>query len=142
MGSSNLQSTKWQFSIPLFINYEDTDAGGVVYYGNYLGYMERVRNAFLRQHGFPLGVLAEKHHIMFVVREVRLRYLLPARLDDELEVTLGVAGKRGAVVLFRHQVLRGDELLVEGEVTLATISNVTFKPCRIPVILEACFNDD
>ena len=137
---SNLQNGRGEFSIPLLVNYEDTDAGGVVYYGNFLGYMERVRNAFLRLHGFPLRALADEHQILFVVREARLKYLLPAKLDDELEVTLGVSEVRGAVVLFQHQVLCGDELLVEGEVMLATVHNATFQPRRIPKFLRTCFN--
>ena len=114
--------------------------GGVVYYGNYLGYMERARNALLRKHGFPLSVLVEKHGILFVVREARLKYLLPARLDDELEVTLGITEIRGAVVRFFHQVIRGPDLLVEGEVELATVNTGTFKPCRIPAFLRDCFD--
>ncbi len=129
------------FSIPLQINYEDTDAGGVVYYGNYLGFMERARNAYLRTQGFPLRVLADQHHVLFVVTEARLKYLLPARLDDELHVTLRIVKTSGAGVEFEHLVLRGAECLVKGEIKLATLNSKTFQPCRIPKILKPSLCD-
>ena len=82
----------------MHINYEDTDAGGVVYYGNYLGYMERVRNAFLRDRGYPLSHLSENHNILFVVKEAHLEYHLPAKLDDVLQVTLMIENLSGASI--------------------------------------------
>lgn len=127
------------FSIPVQINYEDTDAGGVVYYANYLAYMERARNAWLRYHGFPLSVLAQQQKVIFVVTDARLRYIAPALLDDELQVTL-VIGKPGAArVEFVHEVRRDDQCLVRGWVSLATIDAETFKPRRIPGNLRNCF---
>ena len=139
--SAEEQSGDEAFSIQVQINYEDTDAGGVVYYGNYLGYMERARNAYLRKQGFQLGTLADQHQILFVVTEARLKYLLPARLDDELRVTLGIINTSGAGVEFEHLVLRGRECLVKGEIKLATINSVTFQPCRIPKILRPSLSD-
>ncbi len=130
------------FSIPVQINYEDTDAGGVVYYGNYPGFMERARNAYLRAHGFPPGVLANQHHLLFVVTSVRLEYLSPAVLDDELRVTLKIVKARGARILFEHRVMRGDECLVIGRMKLATINKDTFRPCRIPEILTTVLSDN
>jgi tol-pal system-associated acyl-CoA thioesterase len=135
------QSSDEAFSIQVQINYEDTDAGGVVYYGNYLGYMERARNAYLREQGFPLRTLSDQHQILFVVTEARLRYLLPARLDDELQITLGIIKAGGAGVEFEHLVLRDKECLVKGEIKLAVLNSVTFKPCRIPKILRPSLSD-
>ncbi len=135
------QSGDEAFSILVQINYEDTDAGGVVYYGNYLGYMERARNAYLRKQGFPLSTLSDQHQILFVVTEARLKYLLPARLDDELRVTLRIIKAGGAVVEFEHLVLRGTECLVRGEIKLATLNSVTFQPCRMPKILRPSLSD-
>jgi acyl-CoA thioester hydrolase len=128
------------FSIQVSINYEDTDAGGVVYYGNYLGYMERVRNAFLRHHGFPLTQLIDDHHIIFVVRDVSIRYLSPARLDDELTATLETETVGGASVVFRHKICRQNECLVEAKIKLAIINSETFKPSKIPAVLKQCLS--
>ena len=126
------------FSICVNINYEDTDAGGVVYYGNYLAYMERARNAYLRHHGFPLGVLAEQHNILFVVTDAHIRYLSPARLDDELKITLEIEKAGAASVVFQHHVFRGQDKLVEAKVKLATINSESFKPFRIPASVKKC----
>ena len=130
------------FSITVAINYEDTDAGGVVYYGNYLGYMERARNACLRSLGYPLGVLKEERGLLFVVRNVVLRYFSPARLDDEIEVTLRIRKLAGASIVFEHEVNKGENCLVRGVVDLAVINDRTFRPCRIPgwlrSALETC----
>ncbi len=128
------------FSITIPVNYEDTDAAGVVYYGNYLGYMERARNACLRFHGFPLTRIMKQDKILFVVTGVQLRYYLPARLDDEIEVDLKVQQIRGARVRFLQQVLRSSERLVEGEVDLAVVDSRTGRPSRIPEHLKAVFN--
>jgi len=128
------------FSIPLHINYEDTDAGGVVYYGNYPGYMERVRNAFLRTLGFPPGQLVENHQMLFVVTEVAIKYIAAAKLDDALIITLQVTKMRGAEIVFHHRVLReggGGETvcLVEADISLAILNSETFKPRRVPGFL-------
>lgn len=128
------------FSITIQVNYEDTDAAGVVYYGNYLGYMERARNACLRFHGFPLTRIMKQDKILFVVTGVQLRYYLPARLDDEIEVDLKVRQIRGARVRFLQQVLRSSERLVEGEVDLAVVDSRTGRPSRIPEHLKTVFN--
>lgn len=128
------------FSIPVRINYEDTDAGGVVYYANYLGFMERARNACLREHGFPLGELQSTHNLVFVVAHVDIRYRSPARLDDLLEVNLRLIDIRGASLRFLQQVIRNGEILVEATLKLATIRADTFSPCRIPDALRRSFD--
>ena len=124
-----------EFALTVHINYEDTDAGGVVYYANYLGYMERARNACLRQLGFPPGRLMRAHSTLFVVLEVKLKYLAPAHLDDELEVTLELVQLRRASLVFRQRVRRRgerDSVLVDGEVRLGALDSDTFKPRRLP----------
>lgn len=120
------------FSIPVVINYEDTDAAGVVYYANYLAYMERARNACLREAGFPLTRVLNELNVVFVVAEAKLRYRRPARLDDVVYVTLEVETARGASVTFVQQVLRDGELLVDGRIRVGTLTSDTFSPCRIP----------
>ena len=124
------------YSLPVTINYEDTDAAGVVYYANYLAYMERARNACLRAAGLPLSVVRDEYNAVFVVTEARLRYHKPAVLDDVISVTLEVDELRGASATIIHRVLRGDELLVDGQVRLGILSGDTFSPCRIPDIVR------
>ena len=129
------------FSIPVVINYEDTDAAGVVYYANYLGYMERARNACLRQAGFPLAMVRDELNVVFVVTEARLRYRRPARLDDVVDITLEVETARGASVTFVQQVRRDDDLLVDGRIRVGTLTSDTFSPCRIPDIIRHALDD-
>jgi tol-pal system-associated acyl-CoA thioesterase len=123
------------FSLPVQINYEDTDAGGVVYYANYLAYMERARNACLRQLGYPLAEL-QQQCLLFVVVEANIKYLRPAKLDDLIEVTLRVLEIKGASMVFAQQVVRSGELLVNATIRLATLHSDTFLPCRIPADLR------
>ena len=124
-----------RFSVGLTINYEDTDAGGVVYYANYLAYMERARNAYLRQLGFPLSGLVRDHGMVFVVTEADLRYLASARLDDPLTVTLDIGRAGGASVEFLHEVQRDRQVLVRGRVKLAVVDAHSGRPKRIPAVL-------
>lgn len=124
--------TKTRYSLPVRINYEDTDAGGVVYYANYLAYMERARNACLREMGFPLSELQRSQKLIFVVAEASLRYLVPARLDDLIEITLEVLGIKGASVSLTQQAIRDNEVLVDSTIKLVTLNSDTFSPCRIP----------
>ena len=121
-----------RFSISVRINYEDTDAGGVVYYANYLAYMERARNACLRELGFPLSELQRNQKLIFVVAEANLKYLLPARLDDLIEITLTVLEIKGATLKLAQQVVRNGKLLVDSTIKLVTLNSDTFSPCRIP----------
>ena len=129
------------FSIPVVINYEDTDAAGVVYYANYLAYMERARNACLRQAGFPLAMVRDDLNVVFVVTEARLRYRRPARLDDVVDITLEVETARGASVTFVQQVRRDGDLLVDGRIRVGTLSSDTFSPCRIPDKIRHALDD-
>ena len=120
------------FSIALQINYEDTDAGGVVYYGNYLGYMERARNAYLRSLGLPLARVRDDYNLLFVVTEASITYHAPAVLDDEIQVTLEIAKLGAASVVFGHNVLRDSDRLVSASIKVATVHGETFRPLRIP----------
>lgn len=114
------------------VYYEDTDAGGVVYYANYLAYMERARSEWLRTLGFDNQMLADQQGVVFAVRRASVDYLQPARLDELLEVSLTLKKKRRASLLFEQQVRRGDELLCQGEILLACVDASSFKPTAIP----------
>ena len=129
-----------EFSHKLRVYIEDTDAGGIVYYVNYLKFMERARTEFMRAMGY-----AKQHifnlNLMFVVRDVAVRYRSSAQLDDELEATARVIRSRGAGIVFWQCVRRGSELLAEGEVTVACVDRSSGKPHRLPVGMLARLKD-
>ena len=125
-----------EFSHKLRVYIEDTDAGGIVYYVNYLKFMERARTEFMRSLGFGKNSIFN-YNLMFVVRDVAVTYMLPARLDDELEATASIARLRGAVIVFHQSVRRGDEVLARGEVTIACVDRAEMKPRRLPPEMAA-----
>jgi tol-pal system-associated acyl-CoA thioesterase len=120
-----------EFSFKLRVYIEDTDAGGIVYYVNYLKFMERARTEFMRSLGYGKDYIFN-HDLMFVVRDVAVTYLLPARLDDELEATASIEQLRGAVMVLRQSVRRGDAVLAQGDVTIACVDRSGVKPRRLP----------
>lgn len=122
------------------VYYEDTDAGGVVYYVNYLKFMERTRTEWLRALGFAQSQLAVEN-LLFVVHSAEARYLAPARLDDELLVSAELMELKRASLVFRQQVRREADgtLLCEGRVTVACVRADSFKPRAIPEALRAGF---
>lgn len=126
------------FAIPVRVYYEDTDAGGVVYYSNYLKYLERCRTDWMRQTGFGQRDIAEHSGIAFVVRSVQLEYLKPARLDDWLSIGLEVEKLGRAQIVFRQHVRRGDEELLTGTVQIVCVkaSGETPAPTPIPESLR------
>ena len=115
------------------VYYEDTDAGGVVYYVNYLKFMERARTERLRHLGFSQSQLAEDN-LLFVVHSSEARYHAPARLDDQLRVTAQVLELNRASLRFVQQVWRENDetLLCEGQFLVAAVRADTFKPRAIP----------
>jgi len=124
------------------VYYEDTDAGGVVYYVNYLKFMERARTERLRELGFAQSALALEN-LLFVVHSTEARYHAPARLDDELLVSAEVIELNRASLRFRQQVRRekDDVLLCEGQFLVACVRADNFKPRAIPQDLRAAFAD-
>ncbi|MFG0844683.1 tol-pal system-associated acyl-CoA thioesterase [Pseudomonas sp. FYR_5] len=125
------------------VYYEDTDAGGVVYYVNYLKFMERARTERLRHLGFSQSQLAEDN-LLFVVHSSEARYHAPARLDDELRVTAQVLELNRASLRFVQQVWREKDemLLCEGQFLVAAVRADTFKPRAIPPQLRDAFAAD
>ena len=126
------------FEFPIRIYWEDTDAGGVVFYANYLKFFERGRTEWLRGLGFSQEALRRDEAAMFVVSDTTVRYLRPARLDDELVVTarLQEAGRAG-MVLAQQAFLAGATpadrtLLCEGRIRAGWVDAQTMKPARIP----------
>ncbi len=116
----------------LRVYWEDTDAGGVVFYANYLKFFERARTEWLRGLGFGQQALKDEQGLMFVVASTAVRYLRPARLDDWLDVTVAVATAGRASLDIAQQAWRGDTLLAEGEIRIGCVDAGTFSPRRIP----------
>jgi len=120
------------FVWPVRVYYEDTDAGGVVYYANYLKFMERARTEWLRALGFEQTALLRDYGIKFAVRAVALEYLKPALFNDLLEITVEPPHVRGSLIEAGQAVLRGTETLVAGRTEVVCLNTRSFKPVRIP----------
>lgn len=130
------------FVFPIRIYWEDTDAGGIVFYANYLKFFERARTEWLRSLGIQQQALKAQSGGMFVVSETQIKYFSPARLDDLLEVTARTAeAGRASMVLAQQAWLTVDgerQLLAEGTIRIGWVDSQTLKPGRIPAtILEA-----
>ena len=118
------------------VYWEDTDGGGIVYYGNYLRFLERARTEWLRSLGFSQLKLAEEPGVLFAVVSLNIEYRRPAKLDDELVITCEPAIEGSASVRFAQRIFRGaDELLVEASVRVACIDARTLRPKRLPGFL-------
>jgi acyl-CoA thioester hydrolase len=120
------------FTFPVRVYWEDTDAGGVVFYANYLKFFERARTEWLRAAGVEQQRLRDDTGAMFVVAEVQTRYLAPARLDDLLHVTVRVEEQGAASMVIVQEAFRGDVLLAEGRIRIGCVQAESLRPCRIP----------
>jgi len=151
-----------EFLWPVRVYIEDTDAGGIVFYVNYLKYMERARTEFMRARGYGKNSLEHSERdaaagedgifteqLMFVVHSVAVDYHKPARLDDELFATARILSRGAAQMRFEQRILRGSEphseslsheVLCSGEVKIACVDRRTLKPRRIPNALLAALS--
>ncbi|MBX2856986.1 MAG: tol-pal system-associated acyl-CoA thioesterase [Rhodobacteraceae bacterium] len=118
------------------VYYEDTDFGGVVYYANYLKFIERARTEMLRAQGIDQIELQREHGLLFVVRRCGVDYRAPARFDDQLEVETETIRVRRASLNLRQQVLREGALLVSAEVQVACVDD-GLKPVALPAQIHA-----
>jgi len=128
------------FTFPLRVYWEDTDAGGVVYYASYLRFLERARSEWLRALGVDQAALQRDERLQFVVVEANIRYHRPARFDDALAVTVKLAELRGASVTFGQEIRRGGdagELLVSATVKAACLDSDSLRPRPLPKIVAA-----
>lgn len=126
-----------EFNWPVRVYYEDTDAAGVVYHSNYLKYMERARTEWLREFGFSHDELRKQQKIIFVIREMSMKFLRPARFDELLLVTAKLVQQRGASLLFEQSIEKGEELVCTASVNIACLDAATLKPQRIPESIQA-----
>ena len=116
------------------VYYEDTDAGGVVFYANYLKFIERGRTEYLRDLGFDQSVLANQKNVVFVVKSLSADYLSPAYLDDMVEVQTNINSIRNASLVFAQKILSLEKntVLFKAEVKVVAVSTNNLKPCAIP----------
>jgi acyl-CoA thioester hydrolase len=112
--------------------YQDTDAEGVVYYANYLGFFERGRTELLRQLGVSLKEIKAKDGIVFAISNVNCDYKAPALYDDELEIMTEICETSAVRMVFKQEVYRGKQLLVSAKVTACSLNLKSFRPVRIP----------
>lgn len=129
-----------EFAWPVRVYYEDTDSGGVVYYANYLKFMERARTEWMRSVGFEQDRLARDPGIMFVVRSASVDFLRPARFNDLLRVHSRVTQARRASLVFDHEILRtagSDDPLCRGRVKVACVDAGQLRPRPIPRMILA-----
>ncbi len=120
------------FDWPVRVYYEDTDAGGIVFYANYLRFFERARTEYLRSLGAAQHELKEQTGLMFVVKLCQLDYVAPARLDDELRLGLRISQIGRASLTFAQSAWRGEQLLVSAEVKVVCVQSLSMKPQAIP----------
>lgn len=116
---------------PVRVYYEDTDLAGIVYYANYLKFIERGRSEWLRDLGVDQGALKDKAGVVFAVRRVEADYLRPAKFDDALQVVTLLAEAKPARLVVDQRVLRGDQMLFAARVTIACL-DMRGRPVRVP----------
>ncbi|MET3117484.1 acyl-CoA thioester hydrolase [Undibacterium sp. GrIS 1.8] len=114
------------------VYYEDTDAGGIVFYANYLKFFERARTEWLRAAGISQQIMTTQHQVMFVVKGTAVEYHAPARLDDELKLTVVVERLGRASVQFVQEAWCGDRLLATGTIKVGCVGTASVRPSAIP----------
>lgn len=121
-----------QFSMPIRVYYEDTDAGGVVYHARYLHFFERARTECLRELGFFQQKLLDEHNIAFVVKAMQIDYRIAVKLDDLLSVETKIVEVKGATILFSQQIKIDDKVVCTTDVKVASVNLNRMKPIAIP----------
>ena len=126
-----------EFSWPVRVYYEDTDAGGVVFYANYLKFFERARTEMLRSFGFEQDQLIAEENVIFVVRSVEVDYLKPARFNEQIEVGAKIIEKKRTSLIFEQVITREQDVLCNGKIRIACLDAESMRPKPIPIaILE------
>ena len=133
---SSGQPRRGTFRFPIRVYYEDTDAGGVVYYANYLRYMERARTEWLSSLGYELSTLERVEGLVFVVHRVEIDYRIPARLGETIDATVALVELGRASMAVEQDIVRGEDVLTRARVALACVERANWRPKRIPVPLH------
>lgn len=137
---SLLDSSATESRFALRVYYEDTDAGGVVYYANYLRFIERARTEMLRTIGFDQSALARDDGIAFTVRSVDAEFLRPGCLDDSLTIISTIESVKSAQVIFDQRIVRGDDVLFTAKVRCVCVSLHRMKAIAMPQAIRNAFN--
>ncbi|WP_428353875.1 tol-pal system-associated acyl-CoA thioesterase [Methyloprofundus sp.] len=124
------------FNWPVRVYYEDTDAGGVVFYANYLKFYERARTEMLRDMGFEQDELITQQAVIFVVRSVQVDYLKPARFNEMLNVTASLSKIKSASLTFEQTITRNDDLLNTASIRIGCLDSESLRPKLIPDALK------
>ncbi|WP_407919435.1 tol-pal system-associated acyl-CoA thioesterase [Chitinasiproducens palmae] len=140
--STGVRDGTLAFTWQVRVYYEDTDAGGVVFYANYLKFFERARTEWLRAAGIEQQRLVDERGIGFVVRRTEVEYLSPARLDDVLRIETRVAETRRCQVVFEQTAWRGEQRLARGSIQVVCIDMSAFRPMALPAEVAALFGAD
>ena len=131
-----------KFIWPVRVYYEDTDAGGVVFYANYLKFFERARTEMLRDMGYEQDQLIETENLIFVVRSVQVDYLISARFNELIDVSAEVVKIKKASLTFEQWITRGDDVLTKSVIRIACLDAQTMRPKVIPdYLLEQLTNE-
>ena len=130
------QTPLFTFDFPLRIYFEDTDASGVVYHAHYVKFLERARTEWLRLLGFSNSEIERKYKMNWVIAEIAVEFLKPARLDDSINISVAIENLGRVRCTFHQEIRRGEELLVKARVLVATVSADSFKPIEIPADLR------
>ena len=125
------------FSFPIRVYWEDTDAGGVVYHGSYVRFLERARTEWLRAGGVGQQDLRAAEDVVLAIRDMALDFRSTARLDDELQVSVAMTQRRTASLVVAQEISRGDRVLVAAVVRVACLTASTFRPRPLPEWLAA-----
>jgi len=128
-----------EFIWPIRVYYEDTDAGGVVYYANYLKFMERARSEWLRNAGFEQDELAQREGIIFVVRSAALDFLKPGRFNQQLNVSVTILEHSRATLTFEQKIMSSEDniILCTGQIKIACVNALSWNPAPLPAHLLA-----
>lgn len=137
MSDASASSDASALRLPLYqhrlrVYWEDTDAGGVVFYANYLKFFERARTEWLRHLGVGQQALRDQTGAIFVVTDTHVHYRAPARLDDELQVSVALRQRGTASMVIHQQAWRHNTLVAEGEIRIGCVDHQSFRPRRIP----------
>jgi acyl-CoA thioester hydrolase len=141
MTPSSADADRVLFRWTVRVYWEDTDAGGIVFYANYLRFFERARTEWLRSLGVHQQALREREGTIFVVADTAVRYHAPARLDDRIDITVAVLTRGSASLRLRQQAWRGGTLLAEGHIRIGCVDHGTLRPCRIPSLIQLALED-
>jgi acyl-CoA thioester hydrolase len=128
----NIVPSQFLFEWPVRVYIEDTDMGGVVFYANYLKFFERARSEWLRTFGVNQQALAKEYSLIFVVSQVSVDFLSPARIDDELKISVNPVRIGRASVLFEQSALREETILASAKIQIVSVSLPQMRPVAIP----------